>query len=259
MIEQVTAPTGGLDTALVERAVARADRWSAASAATGHDAATRRLASLVHDPDGVEFALHFVDRVARPDDDGVAARELARLAGRGATLPGFASALDRVMLRTGAALAPRAPRLVVPLARRRLRGLVGHLVVDASSRPLRRHLAAARARGRRLNLNLLGEAVLGEDEADRRLARTLDLIRRPDVDYVSVKASSVASQLVPWDLDGSRDRLVHRLVPLFETARDHGVFVNLDMEEYKDLHLTVALFTALLDTPALHGYSAGIV
>ncbi|HEY2221637.1 proline dehydrogenase family protein, partial [Actinomycetospora sp.] len=47
--------------------------------------------------------------------------------------------------------------------------------------------------------------------------------------------------------------------PLFETARDHGVFVNLDMEEYKDLHLTVALFTALLDTPALHGYSAGIV
>lgn len=258
MSEQLTAPTGGLDTALVERAVARADRWSAASAG-GHDAATRRLASLVHDPDGVDFALRFVDRVARPDDDGVAARELARLAGRGATLPGFANAVDRTMLRTGALLAPRAPRLVVPLARRRLKQLVGHLVVDASDRPLRRHLAAARAQGRRLNLNLLGEAVLGEDEADRRLARTLGLIRRPDVDYVSVKASSVASQLVPWDLEGSRDRLVRRLTPLFEVARDEGVFVNLDMEEYKDLDLTVALFTALLSQPALTGYSAGIV
>ncbi|MCD2194425.1 bifunctional proline dehydrogenase/L-glutamate gamma-semialdehyde dehydrogenase [Actinomycetospora endophytica] len=258
MSEQVTAPTGGLDTALVERAIVRADRWSAASA-SGHDAATRRLASLVHDPDGVDFALRFVDRVARPDDDGVAARELARLAGRGATLPGFASALDRGMLRAGAMLAPKAPRLVVPVARRRLEQLVGHLVVDASDRSLRRHLAAARAQGRRLNLNLLGEAVLGEDEADRRLARTVELIRRPDVDYVSVKASSVASQLVPWDLEGSRDRLVERLAPLFATARDHGVFVNLDMEEYKDLHLTVALFTALLDRPELRGYSAGIV
>jgi RHH-type proline utilization regulon transcriptional repressor/proline dehydrogenase/delta 1-pyrroline-5-carboxylate dehydrogenase len=258
MSEQVIAPTGRIDEPMVERAVARAARWSAASAG-GADAATRRLASLVHDPDGVEFALRFVDRVARPDDDHVAARELARLAGRGATLPGFANVLDRTMLRTGAVLAPRIPRVVVPLARRRLKQLVGHLVVDASDRSLGRHLAAARAQGRRLNLNLLGEAVLGEQEADRRLERTLDLIRRPDVDYVSVKASSVASQLVPWDLEGSRDRLVERLLPLFETARDEGVFVNLDMEEYKDLGLTLALFTTLLDAPALRGYSAGIV
>ncbi|WP_433801986.1 proline dehydrogenase family protein [Actinomycetospora sp. CA-084318] len=257
MSEQVVQ--AGLDEALVERAVARADRWAGASDEAGHDASTRRLAALVHDPAGVDFAMHFVDRVARPEDDAVAARELARLAGRGATLPGFASALDRLMLRTGAALAPRVPRLVVPLARRRLRQLVGHLVVDASGRVLGRRLAAARADGVRLNLNLLGEAVLGEDEADRRLARTLELIRRDDVDYVSVKASSVASQLVPWDLEGSRDRLVRRLSPLFETARDHGVFVNLDMEEYKDLHLTVALFTALLEQPSLRGYAAGIV
>ena len=257
MSEQVIASTGRIDEPMVERAIARADRWAAN--AGGSDAATRRLASLVHDPDGVEFALRFVDRVARPDDDHVAARELARLAGRGATLPGFANVLDRAMLRAGAVLAPRVPRAVVPLARRRLRGLVGHLVVDAADRPLRRHLASARAQGRRLNLNLLGEAVLGDDEADRRMARTLDLIRRPDVDYVSVKASSVASQLVPWDLEGSRDRLVRRLTPLFETARDEGVFVNLDMEEYKDLDLTVALFTTLLDVPALRGYSAGIV
>ncbi len=189
----------------------------------------------------------------------MAARELARIAGRGAKLPGFANVVDRTMLRTGAVLAPRAPRLVVPLARRRLRQLVGHLVVDASDRSLARHLAAARAQGRRLNLNLLGEAVLGEDEADRRLERTLELIRRPDVDYVSVKASSVASQLVPWDLEGSRGRLVERLTPLFGAARDEGVFVNLDMEEYKDLDLTLALFTTLLDRPGLRGVSAGIV
>jgi RHH-type transcriptional regulator, proline utilization regulon repressor / proline dehydrogenase / delta 1-pyrroline-5-carboxylate dehydrogenase len=76
---------------------------------------------------------------------------------------------------------------------------------------------------------------------------------------VSVKASSVVSQLVPWDLEGSRDRLVERLTPLFATARDEGVFVNLDMEEYKDLDLTLALFTTLLDVPALRGCSAGIV
>jgi RHH-type transcriptional regulator, proline utilization regulon repressor / proline dehydrogenase / delta 1-pyrroline-5-carboxylate dehydrogenase len=111
MSEQVMAPTGRIDEPMVERAVARANRWSAASAG-GSDAATRRLASLVHDPDGVEFALRFVDRVARPDDDRVAARELARLAGRGATLPGSSGTWSstRPTARSGATSPRRGPR-----------------------------------------------------------------------------------------------------------------------------------------------------
>lgn len=50
-----------------------------------------------------------------------------------------------------------------------------------------------------------------------------------------------------------------RLLPLCRAAREHGVFVNLDMEEYKDLHLTVALFTTLLARPEFHDLPAGIV
>ncbi|PVZ08496.1 proline dehydrogenase family protein [Actinomycetospora cinnamomea] len=257
----VPGSTGGIPDDLVERAVARADQWArAGAAATGDDPGpSAQLAALMHDPDGVDFTLRFVDRVARPEDHGVAARELARLTGPGAPLPSFVGGADRALLRAGAVLAPRAPHVVVPLARRRLRQLVGHLIVDAGGRGLTRRLQEARDEGFRLNLNLLGEAVLGEDEADRRLARTMDLLRRDDVDYVSVKASSVASQLVPWDLEGSRDRLVERLTPLYRLARETGSFVNLDMEEYKDLDLTVALFTTLLARPEFHDLPAGIV
>ncbi|WP_433029070.1 proline dehydrogenase family protein [Actinomycetospora sp. CA-053990] len=263
MTEQLAPTThgaaGGIPDELVERAVARADQWARAGAVGAATGPSAQLAALMHDPAGVDFTLRFVDRVARPADDHVAARELARLAGPDAPLPDFIGGADRALLRTGARLALRAPRVVVPLARRRLRALVGHLIVDADGRGLERRLEEARAEGFRLNLNLLGEAVLGEEEADRRLARTMDLLRRGDVDYVSVKASSVASQLVPWDLEGSRDRLVERLTPLFRLARETGSFVNLDMEEYKDLDLTVALFTTLLDRPEFTGLEAGIV
>ena len=258
-----TDPGHDLDGALTGRAVERVRRWSAHTATgpgpSGADAATARLAALMHDPGGVDFTLRFVDRVARPADDRVAARELARAAGPGADLPSFVGGTDRLLLRAGARLAPALPHVVVPAARARLRRLVGHLIVDAGGRALDRRLAAAAAEGHRLNLNLLGEAVLGEDEADRRLERTIALLRRPGVDHVSVKASSVASQLVPWDLDGSRDRLVTRLLPLYRAARAEGVFVNLDMEEYKDLDLTVALFTTLLSRPELRALPAGIV
>ena len=248
-----------IDDALVARAEERVRRWAVRAAPGGGSGPSARLAALMHDPSGVDFTLRFVDRVARPADDRAAGRALASIAGPGATLPGFLGVVDRALLRTGAVLAPRMPHVVVPFARRRLRALVGHLIVDADGRHLSRHLATAREDGVRLNLNLLGEAVLGEDEANRRLERTIALLRRPDVDYVSVKASSMASQLVPWDVEGSRDRLVARLLPLYRAAAEHGVFVNLDMEEYKDLDVTVALFTTLLSRQELNGLEAGIV
>ena len=100
--------------------------------------------------------------------------------------------------------------------------------------------------------------MLGDDEAARRRDGTLALIERDDVDYVSVKVSSVASQLSMWAFDESVQRVVKQLTPLYErAAAGEPTFINLDMEEYKDLDLTVAVFTTILESfPDLE---AGIV
>ena len=254
---------------LTDDAVALADRWLAAT--TGDDGAqgehrggtaerraAARLAALVADPAGLELALRFVDRVVRPQDPRVAARELARLGADADAAAAFLGPGDRALLSAGAVLAPAVPDVVVPAARWRLRSLVGHLVADAGP-GLARHLARARADGFRLNLNLLGEAVLGEREAAARLAGIRRLVERDDVDYVSVKVSAVAPQLSAWDLAGSRDRVVARLRPLYATARDRGTFLNLDMEEYRDLGLTLAVFERLLADETLRDMSMGIV
>jgi len=246
---------------LVDEAAALARTWLAASESAGDARARRtaeRLGALVADPAGLELAVRFVDDVARPRDVHVAARALGRLGELAGSAGSFLGPVDRTLLRVGAGVATVLPRVVVPAARVRLRQLVGHLVADAG-RGLGPHLARTRAEGYALNVNLLGEAVLGEAEADARLERTLALVRRPDVDYVSVKVSSVASQLVTWDLDGSCERVVERLLPLYRAARGHGVFLNLDMEEYKDLALTTAVFREILAHDDLRGLEAGIV
>ncbi len=247
--------------ALTRRAVDLAHRWMDATAADETPAERRttgRLAALVADPAGLELAVRFVDRVARPEDAAVAAAELAGLGDRAADAAGFLGVVDRVLLGVGARVAPVLPAAVVPAARIRLRQLVGHLVADAGP-GLAAHLARARADGFRLNLNLLGEAVLGEDEANRRLRRVTELVTRPDVDYVSVKVSAVASQLSTWDTEGSVRRVVERLRPLYRTAARHGTFLNLDMEEYRDLALTVRVFDALVSDPEARQQEAGIV
>ena len=220
----------------------------------------RRLQGIIDDPGGIAFTMQFVDRVARHRDDAAAARELAALV-RDADLPEFLSPVDRGLLRAGAALAPRAPSLVMPMARRRMRQLVGHLVVDAEPRPMRRHLRTQRSEGFDLNVNLLGEMVLGDGEAAHRFDRTLALVDDPGVDYVSVKLSSIAAQLDLWSFDATLARVEARLRALLTRAAGSTppTFVNLDMEEYRDLELTLRAFMAVLDEPGLRHLTAGIV
>jgi len=249
--------------ALVDPAVELVREWVERSAASQSRAEARmgaQLHGVVADADGVAFAMRFVDRVIRPEDNRIAASQMRQLVRRRG-LPGFLGPIDKLLLRMGAALAPVIPSLVMPLARARMRSLVGHLVVDADEKGMASHLDRRREEGFRLNVNLLGEAVLGNDEADRRLDEAARLLRQPDVDYVSVKVSAVVAQLNPWDHDRNVDRVVERLRPLFEVAATTNppTFVNLDMEEYHDLDLTLAAFERLLSEPAMHSVDAGIV
>ena len=245
-------------TTLADPAVELVRDWLSQTEGVTPDASATRLAGLLQDPLGLEFALGFVDRVARPDDLRVAARNLEQLSRR---IPRFLPWYLRFLIRLGGGFAPLLPWPIVPIARRVLRGMVGHLIIDATPSRLSRTLQKLRGDGDQLNINLLGEAVLGDAEADRRLQGIRDLVDRDDVDYVSVKVSAIVSQLSMWSFDETVDRVVDRLVPLYEAAAlgARPTFLNLDMEEFRDLDLTMEVFERLLDRPSLHEYEAGIV
>lgn len=245
---------------LESRAHQRAQQWlDATDAAADHDrdANTEMLAELLRHANGVEFTMDFVDRVARPEDNAVAAKELRALPNP----PEFIGLLNRGMFQLGSAVSRLAPGVVVPAARARLRQMVGHLVFDSDGRALDKLLAQADEDGVQLNINLLGEAVLGHEEARSRAERTKKLIENPLVTYVSVKASSLCARLNHWDIEGSLHRLKEALRPLYRAAKASSprTFINLDMEEYKDFELTLRLFTELAMEEEFLDYEAGIV
>ncbi|MGH1504267.1 MAG: bifunctional proline dehydrogenase/L-glutamate gamma-semialdehyde dehydrogenase, partial [Acidimicrobiales bacterium] len=142
-----------------------------------------------------------------------------------------------------------------------MRAIVGRLVAPADPVRLARHLDEQRRDGWASNVNLLGEAVLGDAEADRRRDALLALIADPEVDYVSVKLSSVVAQLPPWAHDEALDAVADRLATLLDAAAATSppTFVNVDMEEYRDLELTLDAFERVLDDPTRRGVEAGIV
>ena len=241
---------------LGERAVTRARRWADESAHEPTPQSAKLLSRILADPDGLTFTTRFVDDVVRPVDLDVASAALQKLArGRKDFLPpALAAAMG-----LGSSASRLAPRSVTAIARRVFREIVGDLVVDATDKGLGPALARLRAGGHRLNVNLLGEAVLGEKEAAHRLAEVSRLVTREDVDYVSIKVSAVTGPHNPWGFDEVVAHGVRALAPLYRLARDNGTFLNLDMEDYKDLDLTIAVFTAILDQPDMRGYEAGIV
>ncbi|MBS0634588.1 MAG: bifunctional proline dehydrogenase/L-glutamate gamma-semialdehyde dehydrogenase, partial [Verrucomicrobia bacterium] len=110
----------------------------------------------------------------------------------------------------------------------------------------------------KVNLNRLGEAILGEHEAEARLEQNIQDLANPYVDVISVKVSSIKSQLSLVAYDNTLRRLKSALRQLYRAAMKHGKQVTLDMEEYKDLRLTVQLFQEVLSEPEFLQCSAGI-
>ncbi len=224
----------------------------------------RRLSRLITSEPSVKFTMQFCDRVARPDIDHVAAEQMARLA-RSNDLPPFLTRTDRMLFRLGGYLAPRLPRLVMPIARLRMRRMIGHLVINARPRVFRRHVRIRRKQGYDLNANLLGESVLGDEEAARRLGRNTQLLHGNEIDYISVKLSAVTSQLNLWAYEDTAERVCEAMRKIYRSAQseanssDPSKFVNLDMEEYRDLRLTIDAFQRVLSEPEFQDLSAGIV
>lgn len=242
---------------IVDRALETARRWASASTDYPIDPAAKLLAGVLDDEDGLDYTVSFVDGVIRPEDQDVAARHLGELGDKNPKfLPWY--------LRTPALIGGKAgrllPGLAVPAARKVFARLVGDLVVDVTDEKLGPAIERLRAQGARLNMNLLGEAVLGEKEARKRLDDTRRLLERPDVDYVSLKVSAVTGPHNPWGYEQVVDHAVSQLLPLYQyAAKAGGKFINLDMEEYRDLHITIDVFKKILDREECLGLRAGIV
>ena len=98
----MTEPTQSL-TPLVEDAVALAGRWAEATErgqTKDERQTTGQLAALLRDEAGLDLAVRFVDRVARPEDSAVAAKELGRITAKDAS--SFLKGVDLSLLTVGA-------------------------------------------------------------------------------------------------------------------------------------------------------------
>ena len=222
------------------------------------------MARMMDDPAGKQFTMALADQVLRIPDSKRAAGRLRTLIDQFG-LPKYLPLMDRLAIRVGNWSAAVLPQWVMPLVTDRIRKNSQHVIVSARPAELDRYLESRKAAGIRVNYHQLGEAVLGEREAARRLQESIDRLQQPEIEYVSVKLSAIASQVSLTGYDQTlgmlreRLRIIYRTAIEYKTENGSSKFVNLDMEEYRDLQLTVDVFRSVLDEPEFEQLEAGMV
>ncbi len=160
---------------------------------------------------------------------------------------------------TRAAVARAARLTAMDFARRFIAGSNAEEVLKAAGRE--------RKQKRGFTLDILGEAVTSDVEADRFFQSYIELIASvaptvnswpevPQIDQgvsgplprvnLSIKLSALDAQFDPIDPSGVTDRAGSRLRELLRVARHHQAFINVDMESYDKKDLTLHVFQDVL-------------
>ncbi len=260
-----------VDENLIARAIELAGRWQQRASRLrtveerGLQDQMRRL--LNHPRDKVVLAMLFDQGFRSADADRVA-DQIHYILKRHGT-PEFFSTTEKALTLLFQNIGRHLPSVAIPRMIARMRDNSRHLVVPGEPERLQAYLARRREEGVRVNLNHLGEAVQGEAEAEQRLQRYVEALEDPAIEYISVKISTIYSQIQPLAFDHAVAALTERLARLYRAARAHAFtradgsripkFVNLDMEGYSDLGITVAAFRQTLARDAFADFSAGIV
>ncbi len=175
----------------------------------------------------------------------------------------------------GLGLGSLAPGLMAGAIRKNVTQMAKMFITGENPSEALPVLKKARKNKITFTVDILGEATLSEKEALQYQSRYLELItwlatdsvrweEIPQIDRdhegplpkvnVSVKLTALYSQVNDMAWEKTKSVLKERLRPILKTAKDNGVFINLDMEQYAVKQLTLELWKELLLEPEFRGY-----
>ena len=181
-------------------------------------------------------------------------------------------------LQTGIRAARVFPWLTAPILRWNVSGMARQFIAGRNPDDVMKTLRKRRKERIGFTVDLLGEAVVSEQETNEYATRCYELLdglaqqtrgwtdplgqntELFPVVNVSVKISALYSQMNPADPEDAIAHLAPKLRPILRRAREVGAFVNFDMESYAHKNTTLELFRTLFAEPEFRDWPhAGIV
>ncbi|HVT71848.1 MAG TPA: proline dehydrogenase family protein [Lacunisphaera sp.] len=173
-------------------------------------------------------------------------------------------------LKAGLAASSFAPALVAGPVKAQIVDMAGQFVAGETGEDLIKQIRKNTKLGLATTIDLLGETVVNDAEADVFLQRNLEILdsvskffaKEPAPAFsdvgpagplprlnLSVKISALTPDVHPADPENSIAALKERLRPILRRAAEVGALINFDMESYKLKDLTLALFKSIFEEP----------
>ncbi|MBI2813670.1 MAG: L-glutamate gamma-semialdehyde dehydrogenase [Opitutae bacterium] len=173
-------------------------------------------------------------------------------------------------LKAGLAASSFAPALVATPVKAQIVDMAGQFVAGETGEDLLKQIRKNTKLGLATTIDLLGETVLNDAEADVFLKRNLEILDSVSKFYakeptpcfsdlgpkgplprlnLSVKISALTPDVHPADPENSIAALKERFRPILRRAAEVGALINFDMESYKLKDLTLALFKSIFEEP----------
>lgn len=228
----------------------------------------KKFASLVQTPEYKTFLSKMLDESSQIRNNSKLNKRVRQII-QEYGIPDFFSPGDRFLIRLYMAGGYLFPSIAMPIFKSKLRSETDKIIISEERPRLTQHLAGRWQNNIGQNVNLLGEVVLGDAEARHRYEHYLEALEMPDVNYISIKLSGIYAQIKSLSYEQNKRELIEMVSAIYRKAMQQTYtnhegkqtykFVNLDMEEYKDMVLTYDVFIETLSLPEFKNYSAGIV
>lgn len=227
-----------------------------------------KMNKMLDHPEDKALLIELMDQCFRAESNARVANQIIFLLQKHG-MAHFFTTKDKTLLWLFENFGKFLPNLSVPMFVSQIREDTKTVVIKGEDEPFNKHLVKRKSEGTRVNINLIGEVVLGEEEAEERIQKYLKALENPNIDYISIKISTIYSQISALDFDHTVEVLIEKLTRIYAQAKKYpyiapdgaksNKFINLDMEEYRDLAITVEVFKRTLEKEEFKDFYAGIV
>lgn len=230
---------------IAHEAVTTVDRWLTVTDIES-PAVESKLARLLSDDGGTQFATDFVDLVLRPADLAVAGKNLEHVSRE---FPFNVNWFEGAGTYVAGGFAPLLPSAIVPAAREHFLRSVGHLLLRGDSVEIDKQLASlVEVGGIRPTVAPLTAVASGHRERFRQVADLHEILRLATVESVSVQPAAFMGRPRLIDIEAEVTSAVEVLAPLYDTAAQSvkPKLINLDVALHEEMELSLRVFERMM-------------
>lgn len=183
-------------------------------------------------------------------------------------IPQFFNILERTILLDFQSFNNYLPNVSIPLIKNKIRTKTTNIILPTKPELLQIHLNEHHESGIHININYLNKTLLKKQNTQHRLTTYLTALQLTEIKMISIKISTIYSQISTITQHKTISTLIEHLELLYHTTKQTHFthknntkipkFIYLNIKKYQNLWITIKYFIKTLNLPELEHIKTNI-